>query len=302
MPETTKPSTGKDITPGSEAETSSLEAGLDALDRKVVVRTPWLRKIRKALLPPIVAATLLILIWQILFWMEIKPPYVLPSPLMVWDEFADQWADGNAQEAIWTSVSRGLTGFAMAIVIAVPIGLVVARFRPVRTAIGPLLTGLQTLPSVAWVPAAIIWFGLTNATIYAVILLGAVPSIANGLVAGIDQTPPLYNRVGRVLGAKNLSMVRHVMMPAAFPGFLAGLKQGWAFSWRSLMAAEIITRAPALGLGLGQLLEDGRQLNDMSIVLVAILLILFVGVAVELLLFTPLERRMLKSRGLAGAQ
>lgn len=282
-------------------ETASLEAGLDALETRTVVRTPWIRRIVGSVFPPIVATALLIFIWQCVFWADVKPDYVLPSPGMVWDTFADQWSKGNVQEAVYTSVKRGLLGFAMAVVVAVPIGLVVARSRFVRTAIGPLLTGLQTLPSVAWVPAAIIFFGLNERAMFAVILLGAVPSIANGLVAGVDQTPPLYNRVGHVLGARRLAMVRHVLMPAAFPGFLAGLKQGWAFSWRSLMAAELIVRSASLGTGVGQLLDEGRQLFDMSLVFVAIIGILIVGIAVEMLLFAPLERRMLRNRGLAGA-
>jgi NitT/TauT family transport system permease protein len=155
---------------------------------------------------------------------------------------------------------------------------------------------------VAWVPAAVVWFGLTDATIYAVVLLGAVPSVANGLLAGVDQVPPLYLRAGRVLGATGAARVRHVLLPAALPGYLAGLKQGWAFSWRSLMAAELIASSPELGLGLGQLLENARSYQDMALVLATIGEILVVGVAVDLLLFAPLERRVLRSRGLAGTR
>ncbi len=130
------------------------------------------------------------------------------------------------------------------------------------------------------------------------ILLGAVPSIANGLVSGVDQVPPLYLRAGRTLGATGLRGAWHIVMPAAFPGYLAGLKQGWAFSWRSLMAAETIASSPDLGLGLGQLLENGRNNIDMPGVFLAIFLILVVGVAVDVLVFGPLERWVLRSRGL----
>jgi NitT/TauT family transport system permease protein len=134
--------------------------------------------------------------------------------------------------------------------------------------------------------------------VYAVVLLGAVPSIANGLVAGVDQTPPLYLRAGRVVGATGLASVRHVLLPAALPGFLAGLKQGWAFAWRSLMAAELIASSPDLGTGLGQLLENFRTYSDMSGVLATIILILLVGIGIDVLVFSPLERRVLRSRGL----
>ena len=139
--------------------------------------------------------------------------------------------------------------FALALVIATPLGLLVAKVRPVRSAIGPILSGLQSLPSVAWVPAAILWFGLTDATICFVVLAGSIPAIANGLVAGIDQIPPILPRAGQVLGARGLTSARHILLPAALPGYLAGCKQGRAFSWRSLMAAEIIAAGRSWGTG-----------------------------------------------------
>ncbi|MEJ7705567.1 MAG: ABC transporter permease subunit [Geodermatophilaceae bacterium] len=130
------------------------------------------------------------------------------------------------------------------------------------------------------------------------ILLGAVPSIANGLLAGFSQVPPLYERVGRVLGLSAVGRVRHVLLPGALPGYLAGMRQGWAFAWRSLMAAELIAYSPQLGIGLGQLLNTGRELQRMELVIASIILILAVGIAIELLVFAPIERRVLCNRGL----
>jgi NitT/TauT family transport system permease protein len=280
------------------ADVADLEAGLDALSVEAPPRASIGRRLRRSALPPLVAVVFVLAAWQLFAWLQVKPDYVVPSPATVWHTFADEWAKGTPQQAVWTSLRRGFLGFAASIVLGTLIGIVVARVRPIRTAIGPLLTGLQSLPSVAWVPAAIIWFGLSNATIYMVVLLGAVPSIANGLVAGVDQVPPLFLRVGKVLGAGRLATVRHVLLPAALPGYVAGLKQGWAFSWRSLMAAELITHSSDLGVGLGQLLDMGRELSDMSLVMASILLILVVGIGVDLLLFAPLERRILRSRGL----
>jgi NitT/TauT family transport system permease protein len=216
----------------------------------------------------------------------------------VWDSLHQQWLQGTIVSTIWTSLSRGMLGFAVSVCIGTPLGLLVARVPLVRAAIGPVFSGLQSMPSVAWVPPAIIWFGLSNATIYAVVLLGAVPSIANGLVSGVDQVQPIYLQAGRTLGATGLRGVRHVLLPAALPGYLAGLKQGWAFAWRSLMAAELIASSPALGLGLGQALENARDQQDMPTVLATIILILLVGIGVELVLFSPLERWILRSRGL----
>ncbi|CAM5570733.1 MULTISPECIES: ABC transporter permease [Streptomyces] len=278
---------------------AGLEAGLDALETVDSGRTPFHRTLTQKVLPPVVAVLLVLAFWQFLVSSGIADdPTKLPPPSAVWDELRASWLEGTLHQYIWTSVSRGLLGFLLALAIGTPLGLVVARVRFVRAAIGPILSGLQSLPSVAWVPPAVIWLGLNDRMMFAVILLGAVPSIANGLVSGVDQVPPLFLRAGRTLGATGLKGTWHVVMPAALPGYLAGLKQGWAFSWRSLMAAEIIASSPDLGVGLGQLLENGRNTSSMPMVFFAILLILVVGIAIDLLIFSPLERRVLRGRGL----
>jgi NitT/TauT family transport system permease protein len=280
------------------SDLAGLEAGLDALETVESGRTPLRETLLRKVLPPVTAVTLVLVVWQLLVWAKVAPDYKLPSPAAVWGEVETAWLQGTLLDYIWTSVSRGLLGFLLALAIGTPLGLLVARVGFVRAALGPVLSGLQSLPSVAWVPPAVIWLGLNDSMMYAVILLGAVPSIANGLVAGIDQIPPLFLRAGRTLGATGLREARHIVLPAALPGYLAGLKQGWAFSWRSLMAAEIIASSPDLGVGLGQLLENGRNNASMSQVFLAIFLILLVGIAIDLLIFSPLERRVLRGRGL----
>jgi NitT/TauT family transport system permease protein len=277
---------------------ASLEAGLDALSLDTRTHVSIGTRLRRTVLPPVIAIAVVLLGWQLVAWSGLKPRYAVPWPIDVWNTFTAAWSDGVVQQAIWTSMSRGIIGFLAAIVVATPLGLLVARVRFVRSAIGPILSALQSLPSVAWVPVAILWFGLTDATMYFVILMGAVPSIASGLVSGLDQVPPLYLRVGQVLGATGLTSARHVLLPAAFPGYLAGLKQGWAFAWRSLMAAEIIAASPQLGVGFGQLLQRGRDLAAMDLVILTVILILVMGMIVDAVAFRPLERRMLRTRGL----
>ena len=277
---------------------ASLEAGLDALEAHDVARVPRWQRSLSAIWPVALFVGLLLVIWEATYRAGVKPTYALPSPADVGLVIGEQLRDGTLFEAIGTSVSRGALGFLVALAIGTPLGLLVGRVRIVRRAVGPILSGLQSLPSVAWVPAAIIFFGLGEGAIYAVVLLGAVPSIANGMVSGIDQVPPLFLRVGRVLGARGLASARFVLLPAVLPAYLGGLRQGWAFSWRSLMAAELIVSSPELGLGLGQLLDQGRLLNDMSLVFAGILGILVVGIAVELCLFAPMEKRVLRRRGL----
>ncbi len=281
----------------------AFEAGLDALEAPALPRRPGPGAVfMRSVLPPIVAVVAVVGLWQLAYSAEFKPSYALPSPLEVVQTFGQTVSDGRAWDAISISVSRGALGFLASLVVGTALGLAMWKSRWLRAALGPFVSGLQSLPSVAWVPAAIIWFGLSDTAIYAVVLLGAVPSIANGLLAGFDQVPPLLDKVGRVLGLGTVGRIRHVLLPAALPGYLAGLKQGWAFSWRSLMAAELITYSPVLGIGLGQQLNIGRELNSMDLVIASILLILVVGVAIELLVFAPLERRVLRARGLTVAR
>jgi NitT/TauT family transport system permease protein len=290
---------------GALTEDSDVSAGLDALDTPVQTdtRTGRARLLRFAgrSVPLVVTLVLLVVIWQVLWAAAIWPEFQLPAPKEVWAQISQRIGNGEIFSFLWVSVHRAVIGFLIALAVAVPLGLLIANVTLIRRGIGPLISGLQSLPSVAWVPAAVLWFGLNDTAIYFVVLLGAVPSIANGLVSGIDQIPPILPRVGKALGASHVAGVRHILLPAALPGFLAGLKQGWAFSWRSLMAAELIASSPKLGTGLGQFLHNGSQLSDMSMVIAAIVLIFFVGVGIELLVFRPLERTVLHARGLAGA-
>ena len=282
---------------GNASDLRDLEAGLDNLQSDVGGKRgiDW-----KRVLLPVVALVVLILAWQFYVSLGLKRRDQVPGPLDVLNQLVVLWSEGKVQESVWTSLQRGLVGFLISVVVATPVGLLLAQVAPLRRAFGPLISGLQVLPSVAWVPAAIIWFGLTDATVYFVVLMGAIPSIINGLISGVDQIPPQYRSVGTVLGANRLQMALQIVLPAALPGYIGGLKQGWAFSWRSLMAAEIIAVGGTIGFGLGSLLDQGRALSDMAIVMAAILLILFVGILIELLVGGRLEPRR-RPRGGLGA-
>ncbi|GAA5210032.1 ABC transporter permease [Microbacterium kyungheense] len=279
----------------------SLASGLDKLQTDADTGPGRWRRFASSVLPPIVFVILLIVAWQLYVVLAQPRPDIVPGPADVVAALGDAWDAGRLQQAVVTSLERGVIGFVIAIVVGTPIGLLLAEVRPIRRAVGPIISGLQVLPSVAWVPAAIIWFGLSDATVYFVILMGAIPSIVNGLIAGIDQVPPQLRRVGTVLGASRWQLATSVILPAALPGYLAGLKQGWAFSWRSLMAAEIIAVGGTIGFGLGSMLQQSRELADLAGVLATIILILAIGILIELVFFGPLERRMLKRRGLLVA-
>jgi NitT/TauT family transport system permease protein len=287
---------------GREEEFGSLEAGLDALESAAGIRKPWWRRVLLAkILPPVLAVVALLLIWDLLVLARIKPAWVLPGPADVWDQLTAEWSSYQVGAAIWDSVSRGVIGFAISVVIGTVLGMSIARVPVLRAAIQPILSGLQSLPSVAWVPIGVMWFGITDATIYTVVLLGAIPSIAVGLIDGVDQIPTIYTRVGRNLGARGLTSARYVLFPAVLPGYVSGLKQGWAFSWRSLMAAELIAVSPKLGPGVGQVMAEASDNNDMAMAFGTLIIILIIGIGINAVFFAPIERRLLRSRGLAGA-
>lgn len=251
---------------------------------------------------PFVAGLLAVLVvWQSIVWMELKPTSEIPSPGMVLDALRGLWSDGVMLGAMWNSLHRGMFGFLLSIVIATPVGVVVALVKPVRAFVRPILSALQQLPSVSWVPISIVLFGTSSTTVYAIILLGAVPSIANSLVSGIDLVPPSHLRAARMLGLHGARSVRRVVLPAAMPGYLTGLEQGWAFAWRSLMAAELIASTGDLGSGLGNILTEGRNSQNMSLMLAGVALVLACGLLVEKVGFAPLRKRILATRGLAVA-
>lgn len=236
--------------------------------------------LRGRVLPPVIAVLIALAVWEGLFLAGVKPPYVLPSPITVFGQLLVLLGDPQYLSGIARTLLRGVVGFAVALVIGTALGLAVARFRFVRSAIGSLLTGLQTMPSIAWFPLSILLFQPSETAILFVIVLGAAPSIANGLIGGVDEVPPPLLRTAKSLGARGPALYTRVIVPAAFPAYLSGLKQGWAFAWRSLLAGEllvIISNAASLG----QLLAFYRELSNAPALYATMIVILVIGMAVD---------------------
>jgi NitT/TauT family transport system permease protein len=275
-------------------------AGLDALElgggtsRSLALRA-W-----SGVWPKVAGVGLGLLLWQLVVWSGWKPEYALPGPRTVLPELWREITDGSIVEAVGTTLGRAVRGYALALLIGTVIGALVARVRLLRVAFGSLITGLMTMPSIAWFPLAILLFKLSEGAILFVVVLGAAPAIANGLISGADQVPPVLVRAGRVLGAKGFSLYRHVVLPASLPGFVAGMKQGWAFAWRSLLAGEllvIIANKPSLGVAL----QVNRDLNDAEGLLGVMLVILLIGIVVDAVFFGGVENRIRRRRGLIDA-
>ena len=256
----------------------------------------WLSRAWAWIWPKALAIGLVLAVWQVVVWSGWRPEYVLPSPWTTLEALWNMVQTGRFWSAFATTMTRAISGFLLALVIGSIIGVLTARVRPLRLAVGSLITGLQTMPSIAWFPLAILLFGINERAILFVVVLGAAPSIANGVISGIDHVPPSYWRLGKVLGAGTVAMYKDIVIPAAMPNYVGGLTQGWAFAWRSLMAGEllvIIAEKPSLGASL----EFFRQLNKTPNLLATMLAILIIGMVVDSI-FSTAARKLRERRGL----
>jgi NitT/TauT family transport system permease protein len=275
-------------------------AGLDTLELPSVRRPPRLRRVFENVGPKVLALAIALAIWQVVVISGWKPPWLLPAPLTVLSELWSQLMAGDLTAAVGVTMRRAVVGYGVAVAVGGTIGILVVRWRTLRAAVGSLITGLQTMPSIAWFPLAILLFQLSDVAILFVVVLGAAPAIANGLISGIDTVPPLLLRAGRVLGARGVSAYRYVILPAALPSFVAGLKQGWAFAWRSLMAGELLVLIPGQS-SIGARLQFAREFSDAPALVAMMIVILAIGILVDVVVFSTVERSILARRGLVEA-
>jgi NitT/TauT family transport system permease protein len=253
-------------------------------------------KVWAAAWPKLLALVLALAIWQIVYLSGFKSA-ILPGPATTLTDLWHQLHGALLWTAIGTTLRRAVIGFAIALVIGTVVGALVSRIRPLRAAVGSLITALQTLPSIVWVPFAIILFGANTTAILFVIVMTAAPAIANGLIAGADFLPPLLLRAGKTMGLRRVSLYRHVIMPATLPAYVNGLKQGWVFGWHGLIAAEIVViilGQPSLGV----LLSNDQDQADMAGAIAIILVILIIGIVVDVL-FNAVNGRIRNRWGVA---
>lgn len=239
---------------------------------------------------------MLITAWQLLFNSGTWPDFILPSPQVVLGELVAGFQSGLYLQSMLASLGRLGIGYAISLGCGLVLGLLIGRFNLLKETIGSLVLGLQALPSICWLPLAVLWFGLNDQAIIFVVIMGALFSITLGVDSGVRNTSPIYLKAARNLGTRGISLYTQVIFPAAFPTILNGLKQGWSFAWRSLMAGELLYTT----LSLGNLLESGRDLLDSAQVVGVMLLIIIIGVAIDALIFGPLERMTRARWGLAG--
>jgi NitT/TauT family transport system permease protein len=279
--------------------TNTTLAGLDALDLGDVTPGRGARdrvaRTANAVWPKVAALALVWVIWEIVHLTGWKH-YVLPGPGVTLSNLWDQAQTGLLWHAIGDTMERAVIGYALALLIGTVVGLLVARVPLLRTAVGSLITGLQTMPSAAWIPFAIILFGLNTSSILFIIVMAAAPAVANAMIACVDYTPPLLLKAGKVMGLRGLSLTGYLILPAALPTFVAGLKQAWAFTWHALFTAELlvlVTGQPSIGV----LFEADQDQADMASTIAIMIVILILGVIVDAL-FARANKAIRKRWGL----
>ncbi|OLB88642.1 MAG: sulfate ABC transporter permease [Acidobacteria bacterium] len=239
----------------------------------------------------------LIGIWFLLAKLKVWPPYVFPTPQGVLESLWAGFSDHSFWIAIGVSMKRMLLGYSLSVILGMVLGLGVASNKFLEQTVGGLLVSLQSLPSICWLPLAVLWFGLTEKAILFVVVMGSLLSVTIAMETGRQQMPKIYGMAGRNLGARGFPLFWYVLLPASLPYIVSGLKQGWAFAWRSLISGEMIF----VSLGLGQMLMMGRDLNDMSLVIAVMILIVAIGYIVDGLVFRTIERRLQQKWGLTPA-
>ncbi|HLH06421.1 MAG TPA: ABC transporter permease [Terriglobales bacterium] len=237
----------------------------------------------------------LIAIWQIVALLKIWPPYLFPTPASVWESLHAGFADHSFWIGIGVSMKRVALGYAVSCIFGVALGFATAYNKFLSETVGRMAVSLQSLPSICWLPMAILWFGLTEKAILFVVIMGSLLAITISVQSGLRSIPKIYPMAGRNLGARGWRLILYVLLPASLPHLTVGLKQGWAFAWRSLISGEMIF----VTLGLGQLLMMGRDLNDISQVFAVMILIVAIGWLVDTIFFRGVERALQNRWGFA---
>lgn len=243
----------------------------------------------KSILTSLVFFAILIGLWQLAAGSGKFSQVMFPPPSNVAGYLWQATTDGTLGATTLVTIKRLLLGYAAGLCLGIPLGLFTAKFKIFRSTIGVLALGMQALPSVCWVPLALGWFGQTEAAMLFVVVMGTLWSVIIATSDGVRSMPPIYLRAARTMGSSGLHSWTRVILPASLPYLVGGMKQGWAFAWRSLMAAEIFVTI-LTGFGLGQLLHYGRELHAMDQVMAIMVVLIVIGLLADKLLFAPWER------------
>ena len=243
-----------------------------------------------------IALAIFLLVWQIIFSLKIYPSFLFPSPVMTLNRFVSLVDSGTLGLALFTTGYRLVAGFILAIVLGVTIGSAMVLSRRFGRTMSSFALGLQSFPSIAWVPFAILIIGLTDWGILFVMIMSSVFSVILSTYSGIRNIQPIYIKAAKNMGSRRFSLFRNVMLPAAMPSFMSGVRQAWAFAWHALIGAEILMAT----IGVGAILYLGSEFARMDEIIASMITIFFIGLAADRLFFFRLEKRVRARWGLTS--
>lgn len=260
------------------------------------------RSVKATVVQEVLFLAAIVVLWQVIYLvgvdgLSIWKSYAMPSPAGVWKSFVTLMSDGSLPVAIGNSLLRGAIGYLISLVIGVVLGVLMNHFNFLHRNLRPLIMGIQTLPSICWVPFSILWFGLTQTAIIFVVVMGSAFSISIAVDNAICNVPPIYKKAALTMGAGQKQIYWKVVLPACLPELISGMKQGWSFAWRALMSGEVMTTS----IGLGQTLITGRNLADINQVMLVMVVIVLVGILIDQAIFRTLEKKVLRKRGLENS-
>jgi NitT/TauT family transport system permease protein len=248
----------------------------------------------KSILDLVIALAAFTAAWQVVFWFRFYPPYLLPSPAIVLDRFVVMVEDGQLGQGVAVTLGRIIAGFSLAVGLGIGVGMLMVSFKRFGRIMNSFSVGLQSFPSIAWVPFAILLVGLNDLGIIFVMVISSVFSMMVSTYSGIRNIPPIYVKAARNMGTRGVSLFRNVMLPASLPSLITGLRQAWSFAWHALIGAEILMAT----VGLGALLEFGAQFVRMDQIIASMVTIFVIGLAADRLIFSRLEEGIRSKRGL----
>ena len=273
-----------------ETERKSSKKKQVSLSQKIVNKI-----INRDTLSLVVFISAFLALWQLVYMSEILPKLSLPSPLEVGQTIIELLVDFTLVKGTAFTLWRLFLGFVLSLVLGLITGLLMIKFQQFGKTMSSFAVGLQSFPSIAWIPFAILLIGFNDFGILFVVVMSSVFSVMLSTYSGLRNVPPIYIRAARNMGAKGFSLFRYVLIPAATPALIMGMRQAWSFAWHALIGAEMLITTL---VGLGYILSVGREFSNMSQIIATMLLIFTIGLIFDRVVFIKIEEKVRDRWGL----
>ena len=273
-----------------ETERKSSKKKQVSLSQKIVNKI-----INRDTLSLVVFISAFLALWQLVYMSEILPKLSLPSPLEVGQTIIELLVDFTLVKGTAYTLWRLFLGFILSLALGLITGLLMIKFQQFGKTMSSFAVGLQSFPSIAWIPFAILLIGFNDFGILFVVVMSSVFSVMLSTYSGLRNVPPIYIRAAKNMGAKGFSLFRYVLIPAATPTLIMGMRQAWSFAWHALIGAEMLITTL---VGLGYILSVGREFSNMSQIIATMIVIFTIGLIFDRVVFIKIEEKVRDRWGL----